>query len=67
MTIKNMVEITWAEDLGQFLYHLDPDTRKITRRLKKLQLKMGNSVPSYDYGYDVAIQDNKDYITRDDD
>ena len=23
------------EDMGQFLYHLDPDTRKITRVLKK--------------------------------
>ena len=46
MTTKSMVESTWAEDMGQFLYHLDLDTRKITRRLEKLQLKIINSVPS---------------------
>ena len=32
----SMVEIAWAEDIGQFLDHVDPDTRKITRRLKKI-------------------------------
>ena len=26
MITKTMVENTWAEDMGQFLYHLDPDT-----------------------------------------
>ena len=36
----------WVEDMGQFLYHLDPNTRKITRRLEKLQLKIINSFPS---------------------
>ena len=25
MTTKNMVENAWAEDMGQYLYHLDPD------------------------------------------
>ena len=30
-----MVESIWAEDIGQFFYHLDPETRKI-RRLEKL-------------------------------
>ena len=46
MTTKSMVKSAWAEDMGQFLYHLDPDTRKITRRLEKLQLRKMNSVPS---------------------
>ena len=44
MMTKSMVESAWTEDMGQFLYHLDPDTRKI-RRLEKLQLKIINSVP----------------------
>ena len=35
MTTKSMVERIWAEDMGQFLDHLDPDIRKITRSLKK--------------------------------
>ena len=39
MTIKSMVESAWVEDMGQFLYHLDPDTRKITRSLEKNQIK----------------------------
>ena len=30
MTTKSMVESAWAEDIGQFLYHVDHDTRKIT-------------------------------------
>ena len=29
----------WTEDMGQFLYHLDPITRKITMRLEKIKLK----------------------------
>ena len=40
-----MVESTWAEDMRQFLDQLDPDTRKITRRLEKIKLKIINSVP----------------------
>ena len=28
MTTKSKVESVWAEDIGQFLYHLDLDTRK---------------------------------------
>ena len=28
------------EEMGQFLKHLDPDTRKIPRELEKLQLKV---------------------------
>ena len=35
-----------AEDIGQFLYHLDPDTRKITRGIEKINLKIINSDPS---------------------
>ena len=46
MTTKSMDENAWVEDMGQFLYHLDPDTRKITRRLEKIKLKIINSVPS---------------------
>ena len=37
MTTKSMVEAAWVEYMGQFLYHLDLDTRKIG--LEKLQLK----------------------------
>ena len=47
MTTKSMVESAWAEDIGQFLYYLDPDTRKITRRLEKIKLKIMNSVLSF--------------------
>ena len=43
--IKSMIESAWAEDMGQFLYHLDSDTRKITKTLEKIKLKMINSVP----------------------
>ena len=46
MTNKCMVERTWAEDMEQFLCHLDPDTRKITRGLEKIELRIINSVPS---------------------
>ena len=46
MITKSMVEGTWAEDMGQFLYHLDPDTGKITRSLEKIKLKIINRVPS---------------------
>ena len=41
---KLSTESAWAEDMGQFLYYLDPNTRKITRRREKLQLKMINKV-----------------------
>ena len=37
MTTKCMVESAWGEDMGQFLYQLDPGMRKITRKLEKLQ------------------------------
>ena len=33
---KSMVESAWAEDMGQFLYYLDPDIKKITRSLEKM-------------------------------
>ena len=47
ITYKSIAESAWAEDMGGFLYLLDPDTRKITRRLKKKkQIKMIISVPS---------------------
>ena len=46
MSTKSTVESAWAENMGQFIYHIDPDTRKITRRLEKVQLKMINCVPS---------------------
>ena len=42
MTTKIMVESAWAEDMGQFRYHLDLDTRKISRILEKIKLKMIN-------------------------
>ena len=41
-----MVESAWVEDIGQFFLHQDPDTRKITRSLEKIKLKIVNSVPS---------------------
>ena len=37
MTTKSMVESAWAEDMGQFLYHLDPKRRKITRSFDKIK------------------------------
>ena len=40
MTTKSIVESAWVEDMGQFLYHLDPDTRKITRKLEKIKAKI---------------------------
>ena len=47
MTTKSTVESTWVEDIAQFLYHLDPDTRKITMRHEKIELKIiTNSVSS---------------------
>ena len=39
-----MTKSAWTEDMGQFLYYLDPDTRKITRQLEKIKLKIINSV-----------------------
>ena len=47
MTTKSLVKSAWAEDMGQLLYHLDPDPRKITKRLEKLQLRIINSFPSF--------------------
>ena len=41
-----MVERAWAENMGQFLYHLDPDTNKITKLEEKLRLEIINSAPS---------------------
>ena len=41
---KSMVEST--EDMGEYLYHLDPDTKKRARSLEKLQSKIINSVQS---------------------
>ena len=43
---KTLVECAWVEDMGQFRYLLDPDTRKRIRKLTKLQLKILNIVPS---------------------
>ena len=37
---SDMVESTWAKNMGYFLYHLDTDVRKTTRRLKSLHLKI---------------------------
>ena len=45
MTTKSMIESASAEDIGQYFYYLDPDTRKITR-LEKFRLKIISSVPS---------------------
>ena len=39
MTTKSMVKSAWVENMAQFLYHLDPDTRKITRSLEKNWIK----------------------------
>ena len=38
MTTKIMIESAWAEGMGQSLYHLDSDARKITGRLEKLRI-----------------------------
>ena len=34
MTTESKVERAGAEDMGEFLYHLDPQTRKIRRSLE---------------------------------
>ena len=39
MMTKSIVESAGAEDMGQFLYHLDPDTKRIIR-IEKFQLKI---------------------------
>ena len=40
MTTKSMVESAWAEDMGQFLHDLDPDTKKkLQENLKNYILK----------------------------
>ena len=39
MTTKSIVENAKAKDMGKLLYHLDTDTRKITRSLEKIELK----------------------------
>ena len=46
MTTKRMVESAGTENMGQFIYDLDPDTRKISRSLEKMKLKIINSVTS---------------------
>ena len=42
MMTKSIIKTSWEEDMGQFLYHLDP--RKITRSLEKLKLKIINKL-----------------------
>ena len=42
MMTKSMVENAWAEDMGQFFHHLDPNTRNIIRSLEKIKLKIIN-------------------------
>ena len=39
MTTSEMVESAW-DSMGHFLYYLEPDIRKITRRLERLHLKI---------------------------
>ena len=42
--MMTIVESAWAEDMGQFLYHLDPNTRKIKRGHEKIKLEIINCV-----------------------
>ena len=35
----NMIKGTWEQNLGQLLYQLDPDTKKIARKLEKKHKK----------------------------
>ena len=59
MTSK-MVESTWAS-IGYFLFQLDPDIRKLIRRLKHLHFKILKKKQSvvinqtYSYIYIVSI------------
>ena len=46
MTNKSMVESPDTEVMEQFLYHINPDIRKITGGLEKVEKKIINSVPS---------------------
>ena len=42
-----MAESAWTEDMGQFFYHLDLDTRKVTSTLERIKFKIVNDVPSF--------------------
>ena len=46
-----MVESAWAEDMRQFLYHQDPNTRKITRSFEKIKWKIINCIPKLGWIY----------------
>ena len=39
MTTKSTVESSRPENMGEFLYYLDPDTRKIRRNLEKNKIE----------------------------
>ena len=55
--LSSMVETAWTEDMGRFLYHLDSDTRKITRKLKELPLKIINKKCSFVFNKLALIYD----------
>ena len=39
MITKSMAKSTWAEDMGQFLYYLDPNKKNNKETWKKNQIK----------------------------
>ena len=42
----SMVESSWAEDMGQFIYHLDLDTGINNKNIWKITIKIINSIPT---------------------
>ena len=44
MTTESIVKCAWAEYVGLFVYHQDPDSGKITKRFGKIKLEIINSV-----------------------
>ena len=48
MTTKTMVESSWAEDMGQFFYHLFLSRhKKNNKKTWKITTKIVNTVPSF--------------------
>ena len=60
---SEMVEIAWAS-MTHFLHHLDPDIRKITKRLERLRLKILKRIQSvvFNRTYLVNAAKNTTYI-----
>ena len=59
-----MFESAWDTNMGQFLFHLNPDTRKETRRLERIQIKIIKYVYIYIYIYIYIYTHTSIYIKK---